>query len=156
MPVKRPLWLRLLLVLAIGVLYLTAIRPARAVFMTFTMQAVDVEALEKQGYTIAQPTAVQRTFTKADFPKRYQYKAPFDSFFAFSLMFAIFYGIQFSWLRSTTVIHLVLWFLAYATLLLSPNTPVILAIVDAISYYINPVLTLSIIPVWIFSTKRRT
>jgi hypothetical protein len=153
-PLQRPLWLRLLLILAIGVLYLAAIRPARGAFMTLTMKAVDVERLTAKGYTCYEEANVRRLFLENGKTKKYQFKAPFDSFFAYSLMFAVFYGIPFSWLRGIALLHSCLWLAAYLAMMVAPTNPTTLNLVDAISYYVNPALTLSVIPLWIFQRKQ--
>jgi hypothetical protein len=146
--------LRLLLILAIGVLYLAAIRPARGAFMTLTMKAVDMETLVAKGYRMGMPTPVQRVFAHPDIHKKYQFKAPFDSFFAYSLMFAVFYGIPFTWLRGIALLHSCLWLAAFLAMMVAPTIPTTLNLVDAISYYVCPTLTLSVIPLWIFQRKQ--
>jgi hypothetical protein len=117
---------------------------------------VDVEALEKQGYYITQLSPVNRVFAIEGISKVYLYKAPLDVFFVLSLIFALLYDIRRTWIVAISAIHVSLWFIAFIAILFTPKMPHMLTVADAISLYINPTLTLAILPIWIFSTKKTT
>jgi hypothetical protein len=69
-------------------------------------------------------------------------------------MFAVLCGIPFSWLRGIALLHICFWLAAYLAMMVAPTIPTTLNLVDAISYYVNPALTLSVIPLWIFQRKQ--
>jgi hypothetical protein len=148
------LWQRAVVAIILGITYLAVVRPVRGVILKGAILLIDESRIEDQGYKLDGKSPVQRVYVRKVDGKEFQFKAPIDSFFVYGLIFSALYGVPLMWMGRIGVFHLLLWAASFFALLLAQSNAGFLNVTNGIAKYINPAVTLSVIPLWIRHRNR--